>query len=190
MHCILAPLIHISSTFISQARKFQPYVPRELADYIVTAYTNMRREESQATEEFTYTTARTLLGILRLSTALVILQLMNVVINLMHQKARVRFDEEVTQSDIDEAIRLMHVSKASLLEEKRQNQGLDATSAIFDIIRRMGESSATKIVSCDEIIPRIVAKGFTQQQLDTCLDEYETLNVWQISHNRAQLKFV
>ena len=92
--------------FISQARRFNPYVPRELTDYIVSAYTNMRKEEAESTVEFTYTTARTLLGILRLSTAL----------------ARVRFDNVVRQGDVDEAMRLMHESKASLVEDKMKNR--------------------------------------------------------------------
>jgi DNA replication licensing factor MCM7 len=79
----------------------------------------MRREEATssgsgsgsgngngASEEFTYTTARSLLGILRLSSAL----------------ARLRFDHQVKQSDVEEAMRLMHVSKISLHEQKLQQQ--------------------------------------------------------------------
>jgi DNA replication licensing factor MCM7 len=47
----------------------------------------------------------------------------------------------------------------------------------------------TKTVLYDEVLPRVVAKGYTQQQLDNCLDEYEQLNVWQLGHNRAQIVF-
>ena len=46
----------------------------------------------------TYTTARTLLGVLRLSQAL----------------ARLRLSDEVCRGDVDEAMRLIHMSKASL----------------------------------------------------------------------------
>ena len=46
--------------YIAQAKKIQPYIPRELSDYIVMAYANLRREESQLQEELTNTTARTL----------------------------------------------------------------------------------------------------------------------------------
>lgn len=66
----------------------------------------MRRDEVQSTEQFTYTTARTLLGILRIATAL----------------ARIRFSSQVDQSDVDEAIRLMHVSKASLIESRQKTK--------------------------------------------------------------------
>jgi DNA replicative helicase MCM subunit Mcm2 (Cdc46/Mcm family) len=61
----------IFRAYICQARRFHPYIPKELADYIVTAYANLRKEEGRD-GEFSYTTARTLLAILRLSTALVL----------------------------------------------------------------------------------------------------------------------
>lgn len=48
----------------------QPTVPESLADYITAAYVEMRRE-ARASKDATYTSARTLLAILRLSTALV-----------------------------------------------------------------------------------------------------------------------
>lgn len=48
----------------------QPTVPESLADYITAAYVEMRRE-AWASKDATYTSARTLLAILRLSTALV-----------------------------------------------------------------------------------------------------------------------
>lgn len=51
-------------------REKQPTVPESLADYITAAYVEMRRE-AWASKDATYTSARTLLAILRLSTALV-----------------------------------------------------------------------------------------------------------------------
>ncbi|ELK37104.1 Lysosome membrane protein 2 [Myotis davidii] len=50
-------------------REKQPTVPESLADYITAAYVEMRRE-AWASKDATYTSARTLLAILRLSTAL------------------------------------------------------------------------------------------------------------------------
>ncbi len=57
--------------FVSMARRAEPYVPPELTDYIVSAYVGMRSEEAHSDDANSYTTARTLLGILRLSQALV-----------------------------------------------------------------------------------------------------------------------
>ena len=61
---------------------------------------------SAASAGYTYTTARTLLGILRLGQAL----------------ARIRFSDEISQADVDEAMRLMHSSKASLYEPTQVTQ--------------------------------------------------------------------
>jgi DNA replication licensing factor MCM7 len=105
--------------YVAHARKILPSVPKELTEYIVLAYTSMRREENQSAEEFTYTTARTLLSILRLSSAL----------------ARLRFDQEVIQGDVDEAIRLIHSSKSSLIEDKQRGTGMDPISAVYEIVR-------------------------------------------------------
>ncbi|PRP83767.1 hypothetical protein PROFUN_08965 [Planoprotostelium fungivorum] len=160
-------------TYISQARKFMPVVPRGLTEYIVSAYTNMRRVESESSVEFSYTTARTLLGILRLSTAL----------------ARIRFDEEVRESDVSEALRLMHASKSSLYEqEKNKGNRVDVTGDIYGIIRIMAQPNPRAPIMYEQILPKVVAKGYTQQQLDTCLDDYERLDVWRVSNNRMEIR--
>lgn len=37
---------------------------------------------------------------------------------------------------------------------------------------------------------RVLAKGFTPDQFEECLDEYERLNVWQINQSRTRIVFV
>lgn len=49
--------------------------------------------------------------------------------------ARLRFSESVAQSDVDEALRLMQMSKFSLYSDDRQRSGLDAISDIYSILR-------------------------------------------------------
>jgi hypothetical protein len=49
--------------------------------------------------------------------------------------ARLRFSETVAQSDVDEALRLMQMSKYSLYSDDRQRSGLDAISDIYSILR-------------------------------------------------------
>ena len=56
--------------YIATCKRKQPVVPEALADYITAAYVEMRKE-AWASKDTTYTSARTLLGILRLATALV-----------------------------------------------------------------------------------------------------------------------
>ena len=56
--------------YIALSKKKQPVVPESLADYITAAYVEMRKE-ARVSKDTTFTSARTLLSILRLSTALV-----------------------------------------------------------------------------------------------------------------------
>lgn len=138
------------------------------------AYTNIRREESRSPQQFTYTTARTLLAILRLSTAL----------------ARIRFDSEVCQADVDEAMRLMHMCKSSLLRDRGgKNSGQDPISAIYDIVRN-AQNKEGKVRITETVTPRVLAKGYTTRQLDECLRMYEELSVWTISAQRNEVTFV
>jgi len=56
--------------------------------------------------------------------------------SLVQALARLRFSTEVAQSDVDEALRLMQMSKSSLLQDaSRRNASLDPISHIYSIIR-------------------------------------------------------
>ncbi|CAN1292781.1 DNA replication licensing factor MCM7 [Linum perenne] len=53
--------------YISAARRLSPYVPKDLEEYIATAYSSIRQEEAKSNAPHSYTTIRTLLSILRIS---------------------------------------------------------------------------------------------------------------------------
>ena len=57
--------------YIALCKKKDPTVPPELTDYITGAYVELRKE-ARNNRDMTYTSARTLLAILRLATSLVI----------------------------------------------------------------------------------------------------------------------
>lgn len=118
--------------YIATARTKRPIVPKEVSDYIVGAYVKLRskhKEDEKNDKTFTYTSARTLLGVLRLSQAL----------------ARLRWADRVERPDVDEALRLMDVSKASLLNHGRESReaGMDNSpvSKIFRIIKEMANNN-------------------------------------------------
>ena len=83
--------------YIALCKTKQPIVPQSLTDHIVSVYCEMRKE-ARVSSDTTFTSARVLLGILRLSTAL----------------ARLRLSNVVERDDVNEAIRLMEMSKESL----------------------------------------------------------------------------
>jgi len=81
--------------YITVAKRYQPVISEDLVEYITGVYINMREEAQTDTEIMTFVSIRTLLGILRLASAL----------------ARLRFSNNVDQVDVDEALRLIHMSK-------------------------------------------------------------------------------
>jgi hypothetical protein len=73
-------------SYISYSRKFKPYIPIKLTDYISGQYAELRAEEKEAGENSTgYSTARTLLSILRLSEAIARLRWSDEVSTLLQQ---------------------------------------------------------------------------------------------------------
>jgi len=116
---------------------------------------------------FTHTSPRTLLGVLRLGQAL----------------ARLRFAEEVVAEDIDEALRLIEVSKASLYEDGRNRGDQTPSSKIYHLVVAMRASGAAAVgdgsgeLDLRRVRERVLAKGFTEGQFEEAVDEYAMLDV-------------
>lgn len=70
MACLNAPLFLSYRRYIAACKEKQPVIPEALTDYIVSAYVEMRKE-ARTNRDTTFTSARTLLAVLRLATALV-----------------------------------------------------------------------------------------------------------------------
>ncbi|PYH39298.1 DNA replication licensing factor MCM7 [Aspergillus neoniger CBS 115656] len=170
--------------YIARARTFRPVVPSAVSDYMVGAYVRMRKQQKKDEAEkkqFSHVTPRTLLGVVRLSQAL----------------ARLRFSNEVVTEDVDEALRLVEVSKASLANDGQSSLDQSPTSKIYYLIRSMMESGAAAVgdgdgseLSMRRIRERVLAKGFTEDQLNVTIDEYEQNNVWQVLGGGTRLVFV
>ena len=156
--------------YIAQARSWRPVISAEVSEYMTGSYVRMRQQQKReegGKKQFTHVSPRTLLGILRLSQAL----------------ARLRFSSQVVTDDVDEALRLIEVSKASLYGNgnvKDQSPG----SKIYNLIRAMKDSGACAVgdgitgeLSIKKVRERIIAKGFTEDQFKQALDEYAMLDV-------------
>lgn len=162
---------HEVRQYIAQARSWRPTVPKEVSEYMVGSYVRMRQQQKRdegGKKHFTHTSARTLLGIVRLSQAL----------------ARLRFSTEIATDDVDEALRLVEVSKASLYGSSRGRSDQSPSSKIYHLVRAMKDSGAAAIgdgssgeLSIKKVRERIIAKGFTDDQFSHALDEYALLDV-------------
>lgn len=89
--------MNLMRKYIALCKRKEPTISADLSDYIVGAYVELRRE-ARNNKDMTFTSARNLLGILRLSTAL----------------ARMRLSDSVEKNDVAEALRLLEMSKDSL----------------------------------------------------------------------------
>lgn len=205
MHSQPPPLEHdaidpsLLRHFIGTARQCRPVIPRSVSDYIVGAYVRMRaqhREDEARDAAFTHTSARTLLGVVRLSQAL----------------ARLRFANEVEIGDVNEALRLMDVSKASLYSVGRWRGELgddqSPVSKIFRIMREMAFAAGAAAqdemhdgtlgrpggaagappplgeLHVPDVRQRVLAAGWVEDQFVETLNEYSDLGVLHVSGNR------
>jgi len=47
-----------------------------------------------------------------------------------------------------------------------------------------------RTVKMSDVMERCTAKGFKPDSIDSCIDEYEELNVWQVSQKRDRITFL
>jgi len=161
--------------YIALCRNKNPVIPAELSNFIVGSYCELRKEARLEENKYstTFTSARTLLAILRLSTAL----------------ARLRIVDQVEKEDVNEAMRLMEMSKDSLKQQQAPtNRGKKDVDVIYDLIRSIAEGSKT--LKVQDIRDRATSKGFKPDQVEKCLDDYEDLSVWQLNQARTKLTFI
>lgn len=174
--------------YIARARQHHPVMPPAVAPYVVEAYVSLRMQDTPGSRrrsgrndtvanDQTVMTARQLLSILRLSQAV----------------ARLRFSDFVAREDVDEAIRLTHMSKSSLTDDDAGQPGQrteDVMSRIYNVMRDYSTVSGQKDVELKLCEAMILRKGFTVQQLESCLEEYEALDVIQINATRTHVHFL
>lgn len=158
--------------YLATARRVRPLVPAGLVPYVADCYVQLRQEMLEDPEEGdggqqrasdgSYVSPRTLLSILRLAEAL----------------ARLRKDEEVLQEDVDEALRLMKASKASLFPEEQARGAArpDPASKIFHLLRE-DASHGGDTIPLSRARRLATHEGFSEDQLQHALRQYEQLSV-------------
>ena len=170
---------HLSPKFVSNyvayARTFEPTVPKDLTQHLASSYVNLRQTERDlGSDAHSYTTARTLLSVLRMSQAL----------------ARLGFSTHVTRHHVDKALELHQMSKISLVEEmntrekshnKAGGEGAKVSTRIYQRIRdlaRDGPQAGLRAVPLDELYAAVQQAGLgTDQQVDEAIEQYVFLDV-------------
>eukprot|EP00172_Hildenbrandia_rubra_P001443 Plantae.Rhodophyta-Hildenbrandia_rubra.ctg19878.p1 GENE.Plantae.Rhodophyta-Hildenbrandia_rubra.ctg19878~~Plantae.Rhodophyta-Hildenbrandia_rubra.ctg19878.p1 ORF type:complete len:801 (-),score=178.83 Plantae.Rhodophyta-Hildenbrandia_rubra.ctg19878:266-2668(-) len=176
---------------IAKARATQPVIPPDgvLTEYLVNNYVAMRAAETEAgTDAKGYTTARSLLSILRLSQAL----------------ARLRFATEVEKHDVDEAMRLMKASKESLDDDDEGGNignggfgdGMDTdddddveniTWKIYSIIAEFMQTNSRTAVDIETAEKLCDENDIDRNDLMRTIEEYVDLNLWTYDYDSSRI---
>ena len=164
--------------YVAQARQKRPVVTREVSEYVTGAYVQLRRQyklDEEKQQHFTYASARTLLGIIRMAQAL----------------ARIRLSDLVEDQDVDEALRLIDVSKASLFDNQTGDRSQDRTpsTGVYSVVRSLREVYGTQI-DMSVVRERSMARGYTDAQITDAIREYSDYNVWQLNASGTKLTIV
>jgi len=165
--------VKLMRKYLNAARSMQPRLPQELTEHLANAYVTIR-EDSRNNRNATFTSARTLLSIIRMATAL----------------AKLRLGDQIERMDVDEALRLMEMSKFTLAAEEDgprrvRNRPIDQIYKI--IVEMMNNSPNETSYKIDDIINNCGKQGFTQEQIMDAIEEYESLNVWIVNSSRTKL---
>lgn len=106
--------------------------------------------------------------------------------------ARLRIVTTVEKEDVNEAMRLMEMSKDSLLLglEDRPSKTKSVIDRIYDVIREMLPVGSQATLKVAEIKERCTSKGFKPDQIDETISEYERLNIFHVNDARTKITFV
>ncbi|KRZ26555.1 DNA replication licensing factor mcm7 [Trichinella pseudospiralis] len=151
--------MRLMRAYIALCKRKHPTVPESLTENLVSTYVEMRKD-AKSDKDAMFTSPRSLLAILRLSTAL----------------ARLRLADEVVEDDVMEACRLIEVSKESL-RPQREGRGrvIQPVDQVFAILRELLVQQPDKAgeISMQDAINKCIRKGIDTHLLEDCLETYE-----------------
>ena len=104
--------------------------------------------------------------------------------------ARLRIVDQVEKEDVNEAMRLMEMSKDSLTlgQEEGQGRPQTVTDKIYSVIREMAGNQ--RVLKISDIRERCMSKGYKPDQIDEAIEEYEELNVFSINQAKTKITFI
>lgn len=150
--------------FVAEARTYKPTFPKEVAEFLTGSYVQMRqrhKREIESGKQFGYTTPRALLGIMRMAQAL----------------ARLRFAEQVSQEDVDEALRLSEVSKQSLQSDVVLQTRDSLVSKVYRVVVDLFATFGSNSIPMRDVRERVAHKGFTLDELNKTLSQYTEMGL-------------
>jgi len=139
--------------YITICKRKQPVISEPLKAKLVDMYVNLRRESFNSTDS-TFTSPRILLATIRMCTAL----------------ARVRMSDVVELADVNEAIRLMEASKASLHSHQQQGgRQRDPLDIAYDTIRDLLRENPDTPIHMDNVHASCNQRGVDSDVVEKCV---------------------
>mmetsp|Transcript_6265 Transcript_6265/g.16009 ORF Transcript_6265/g.16009 Transcript_6265/m.16009 type:complete len:715 (-) Transcript_6265:352-2496(-) len=167
--------IPIFRSFFIEAQKISPMLPPTVFDFLIYNYIMWRSQDKENNRN--QIEIKTFAIVIRLSISL----------------ARLKFQNLVSKNDINEAIRLIEISKKSRNKvpnflSKIQKEKLE--NKIYSIIRDLSIKSKKRELELAWLEKLILKKGFTREEFVNCLGFYEELNIWKLSVFYGKLIFI
>ncbi|KAJ1465324.1 MCM2/3/5 family-domain-containing protein [Baffinella frigidus] len=161
--------------YLNEASKTRTFFPAKLFDVITYNYVISKVQETDG--QIILSNVKYIFTIFRLSLSL----------------AQLRFQLLVSESDVQEAIRLVELSKKnSYFSENKEGERKNSTTQnkIYNLIRNV--SYREKILSLDlfSIEKLTLSHGYSRLDLIECLDFFESLSVWTISLTQGKIVFL
>ncbi|KAI0818961.1 hypothetical protein BC629DRAFT_1712319 [Irpex lacteus] len=159
--------------YIAGARQKRPTVPPEVSNYVVESYVRLRKQskdEEQQNKSHSYTSARTLLGVLRLAQAL----------------ARLRTATSRTRRRRRGVAAHGEGPKRRTKRARRIGKGPGGER---DMDVDDSDEDEDEELSMVDIRARVLAAGFTEAQLMETIINYEDLDIWMRVANNSKLRF-
>ncbi|GKT35800.1 putative multi-domain containing protein, partial [Aduncisulcus paluster] len=191
----LPPISIVSSrvikAYLHETADHVPFIPSEITDTVMSNYIQLREEEASIelqTSGFrgdAYTCARTLLSVLRIAQAI----------------AKLRLADEVSQADVDEALRLLRAARSSAQPEsmrrsvstmpiemkgkRRARKGKqDPLSRAWKLLDDQLESGG---VALDTAKKELMRRGISAALFDRMIEEYESNAMIRVSDDRKSV---
>ncbi len=102
-----------------------------------------------------------------------------------------RLSEVVERGDITEAMRLIEASKASINQESDASQRAQTRAdKVFQLIRDISVETKSREVSMADAIERCTTLGYSNDEIEEAIEQYEDNNMWQINQSRTKIIFV
>ena len=138
-----------------------------------------KAETGSFKEGHQYITPRTLLAIIRVAQGL----------------ARLRFNEQVEQLDINEALRLIECSRSSINDDETQgksfsNPKTDVMSDIFLIVRNICSGREDKTMSYKDVERKVLSKGFKLENFNETIEYYNSLGIVYVNNSKSEITLI